>query len=384
MVTKKKLITAIVVTFTVTAVLVGVFTFSVVNALHSKDDKALTNSIDSVSQLIEAMFYKSVDADELTTAAINGMVDYLNDPYAAYFDDEQWIAYQKDQQGEYTGIGVQVAYDEERNGILVTRVFSDSPAEEAGVIDGDFIFSADGITFENTDYDGIVQKIRGKPGTNVTIELLRGDETLSFDITRQVVFAEQAYYKMLDNNVGYLELYTFTGNALNMFRDAEDYFKENNAESLIIDLRNNPGGDLGQVTKMLDALLPQGKLIIIKDRNGTESSISSDAAMWDIPLVVLVNQYSASASELFSIAIQDYERGPVIGEVTFGKGVVQTILPLDDGKTGIKLTTSEYFSPNGRSIDQTGVTPDFQIVDEDITDDEDPVIDKAIELLAAG
>ena len=382
MVTKRKLITAIAVTFVVTAVVVGIFTFSIVNVLQSQENNGVDNDVEAVSQVIQEMFYQPVDDEQLTKAAINGMVEYLDDPYTEYFDEEQWTAYLKDQQGEYTGIGVQVTYDEECAGILVTRVFSDSPAEEVGLKEGDFIISADGVTFENDDYDGIVQKIRGEPGTSVTVGLLRGDDELTFDIVRQIVIAEQAYYKMLDNNVGYFELYTFTGNALVMFRDAETYFKDNNAEALIIDLRNNLGGDLIQVTQMLDDLLPKGDLIITKNREGVESTIASDESMWDIPLVVLVNEYSASASELFSIAIQDYDRGPVIGDVTFGKGVVQTILPLGDGTTAFKLTTSEYFSPKGRSINKTGVTPDFEIVDEDITDDEDPVIDKALELLS--
>jgi carboxyl-terminal processing protease len=382
MVSKKKMFVAIVATFVITAVIVGIFTFSITNAFGSKlnnDDKL--NEIGAVNELISTDFYKKVDSDKLITAAIDGMVASLEDPYSTYYDEEEWIEFIKDQQGEYTGIGVQVTFEEEIGGVKVNRVFENSPAFEAGILVGDIIVGADGNSFEGVGYEDIVKAIRGEPETKVLVDVLRKEEAKSFTIIRKVVFAEQAFYSMVDKDIGYLEMYSFTGNALKKFKESIDYFTENNAKGIIIDLRNNPGGDLFQVTEMLDILLPEGKLIITKDRQGIESVMESDKVSWDTPIAVLVNENSASASELFSIAIQDYERGPIVGETTFGKGVVQTILPLDDGDTGVKFTTSEYFSPLGRSIHDIGVYPDYYIVDENLEDEIDPQMDKAIELL---
>jgi len=380
MVTKKKLITAVVIAVIVTAIVVGAFSFSFINVLNNSKDESIER-IETVSELVQTMFYQPVDEDELTEAAIDGMIASLDDPYTDYYNPEEWAEYQLDMLGEYTGIGVQVTYDEENNAISVTHVFKNSPAEKAGVKDGDFIFGADGETFEEYEYQDIVDAIRGEPGTTVVIDLMRGEEQIQLEIVREHVVAEQAFYEMLDDEIGYFELYSFTGNAWEMFKEARIFFEENEAQSIIIDLRNNLGGDLGQVTNMLDVLLPEGKLILTRDREGKEASLSSDKNMWDIPLVVLVNEYSASASELFSIAIQDYDRGPVIGEVTYGKGVVQSVLPLENGKTGIKITTSEYFSPDGRSINKTGVTPDYEIEDTALTGDSDAIMEKALELL---
>jgi len=382
MVTRKKMIVAVIATFIITAVVVGIFSFTAANAFSEKrDNNDGIEEIEAVNALINETFYKDVDSETLITSAIDGMMESLEDPYSTYYDKQEWVNFLKDQQGEYTGIGVQVTFDEEVGGVNVTRVFEESPAYAAGILEGDIIIGADGESFKDFEYMDIVNAIRGEPDTVVAVEVLRGEETLDFDIVRKVVFADQAYYVMLEDDIGYLELYSFTGNALELFKDAKDYFVSYEAKGIIIDLRNNPGGDLYKVTEMLDILLPEGKLIITRDRQGNESTLESGKSAWDIPLVVLVNEFSASASELFSIAIQDYERGPIVGETTFGKGVVQSITPLDNGDTGVKITTSEYFSPLGRSINESGVYPDYYIADEDMLDDDDPQMDKAIELL---
>ncbi len=373
---------AIVITFIVTAVVVGIFTFALTIALTSADqEETLTDEMNSVKALINQTYYKEVDDDVLMDGAIHGMVDALDDPYSVYYDQAEWTEFKKDQAGEYSGIGVQVSFDEEIGGVVVNRIFEGSPAASSDIKIGDILIGADGESFKDYDYQEIINAIRGEEGTTVVVEVKRGDETFDVSIVRQTVVADQTYYTMREDGLGYLELYSFTGNALEGFNEAKDYFIANNAKGVIIDLRYNPGGDLGIVTNILDELLPEGKLIITRDRDGNESSISSDSSMWDIPIVVLVNDGSASASELFSIAIQDYDRGSIIGITTYGKGVVQSILPLGDGNTGVKLTTSEYFSPLGRSINGTGVTPDYFVEDPDLTDDLDPQMDKAVELL---
>ncbi|MEX1308158.1 MAG: S41 family peptidase [Eubacteriales bacterium] len=373
---------AIFLTFIITTVVVGIFTYTVTVALvNSNKDENLIEEMDSVKGLIDSLYYQEVDDDVLIDGAIHGMVNALDDPYSMYFDKEEWAEFQKEQSGEYSGIGVQVSFDEDIGGVTVNRIFEGTPAEAAGIQIGDVLVGADGESFEGYEYQDIIDAIRGKEGTTVDVDVHRGEETFTVAIVRQSVVADQVYYYMRDDGLGYLELYSFSGNSLEGFNEAKEYFISKGAEGIIIDLRFNPGGDLYIVTQMLDQLLPKGDLIITRDRLGRESSIGSDANMWDIPMVVLVNESSASASELFSIAIQDYERGPIIGTITFGKGVVQSILPLGDGDTAVKLTTSEYFSPLGRSINGIGVTPDYAVEDEDLTDDLDPQMDKAVEVL---
>ena len=374
---------AILITFIITAVVVGVFTYTVTTALSStkSQEDTMTGKLSDVQELIHQLYYKEVDDDTLLDGAVHGMVQSLEDPYSEYYNEEEWVEFQKQQSGEYSGIGVQVTFDEEIGGVTVNRIFKGTPAEAGGIQIGDVLVGADGESFKEYGYQEIIDAIRGPEGTTVKVDVLRGDETFTLEIVRQAVVADQTYYTMRDDGFGYLELYSFTGNALEGFNEAKDYFVMNEAKGIIIDLRYNPGGDLGIVIDILDTLLPKGDLIITRDRLGRESSITSDSDMWDIPIAVLVNEGSASASELFSIAIQDYERGPIIGITTFGKGVVQSILPLGDGTTGIKVTTSEYFSPLGRSINGTGVTPDYTVEDADLTDDLDPQMDKAVELL---
>ncbi len=380
---KQRVGLAIFLTFIITAVVVGVFTYTLTLALTRIGGKteSLSDEMDSVKELIDEIYYHDVDDDVLMDGAIHGMVEALDDPYSTYYDEEEWVELKKEQAGEYSGIGVQVTFDEEIGGVVVNRVFEGTPAEASGIEIGDILIGADGESFEGYDYQAIIDAIRGQQGTTVDVEVLRGEEKFVLSIVRQTVVAAQTYYTMRDDGLGYLELYSFTGNALEGFNEAKEYFIANNAKGVIIDLRYNPGGDLYIVTQMLDMLLPEGDLIITRDRMEHEESITSDRNMWDIPIVVLVNEGSASASELFSIAIQDYNRGPIIGTTTFGKGVVQTILPLGDGNTGVKLTTSEYFSPLGRSINGTGVTPDYYVEDPDLTDDLDPQMDKAVDLL---
>jgi carboxyl-terminal processing protease len=382
MISKKKAVLIVIATIILTiVVIIGIVIGTGAFRLFLKSDTDVFEDFSQVSKIIDIYFYKDIDSDALTTAAINGMVETLEDPYAKYYDKQAWIEFQNEQKGEYTGIGVQVNFDEEKAGVLITRVFPDSPAQLSGVLVGDLIIGYDDKSFEGFTYEDIVNVIRGKAGTNVKVEILRDDKHIFLDIVRQVVISDQAEYEIRDNNIGVLKLYSFSGNSLDLFKQAKEHFEDNNCESMIIDLRNNPGGDLNIVTSMLDILLEEGKLIITRDRAGNEDSISSDSKYWDIPLIVLTNEYSASASELFSIAIQDYERGEIVGETTYGKGVVQSIMPLGIGETGIKLTTSEYFSPLGRSINGKGVYPDHYIVDEDLFDEVDPQMDLALELL---
>jgi len=379
---KSKLGLAIAITFVTTAIFVGVIAYGLAYINFNKQaDEGMGDELLTVKEVIQALYYKEVDDDTLMTGAMHGMVESLEDPYSEYYDKAEFAEFQMDQRGEYTGIGVQVTFNEELGGVVVNRIFKNTPAEAGGIQIGDVLIGADGESFMGVEYQDIIDAIRGEVGTTVEVEVLRDEETFTVPIVRQAVVADQSYFEMLDNGLGYLELYSFTGNAFEGFNQAKDFFIENNAKGIIIDLRYNPGGDLQIVTHMLDTLLPEGDLIITRNRAGKEARLTSDAEMWDIPIVVLVNDGSASASELFSIAIQDYQRGPIVGITTYGKGVVQTILPIKDGDTGIKITTSEYFSPLGRSINGTGVTPDYFVEDPDLTDDLDPQMDKAIALL---
>ena len=242
---KRRVGLAILLTFIITAVVVGVFTYTLtVSFIGTGGDETLTSEMNSVKELIDSLYYKDVDDDVLMDGAIHGMVEALDDPYSMYFDQDEWTEFMKDQAGEYSGIGVQVSFDEDIGGVIVNRIFEGTPAEAAGIQIGDVLVGADGESFADYEYQAIIDAIRGKEGTSVDVDVLRGEETFTVTIIRQAVVADQTYYTMLENGMGYLELYSFTGNALEGFYEAKDYFIENNATGIIIDLRYNPGRGL--------------------------------------------------------------------------------------------------------------------------------------------
>lgn len=324
--------------------------------------------LETVRQTLLADYYQELDNDELMTGAIRGMMDAVGDRYTFYYTPEEMAAATEEAEGVYNGIGVMVSSDEYGR-LKVVRVFKNSPALEAGLQTGDLIIAVDGqeVGAENDlDMSAATKLIKsGAEGTEVMLTVLRGEEIMEIPVKRAQVSMNRVEAYILDGNIGYLELYDFQGDAVEGFTQALEWFEENGVEGVIVDVRDNPGGYLDVVVDLCDMLLPEGLIVYTEDRSGYREEFKSDAEYNDIPLVVLVNGNSASASEIFAASIQDYGRGIVVGETTYGKGIVQSVITFREDGAGMQLTTSAYYTPNGRSIHEVGVTPDVEVIPEE-------------------
>ena len=329
------------------------------------------------------------DKNILIDSMYRGMLAGVGDPYTYYFSKDALEVFLERTEGIYAGIGILVSNDPDDNKTTVINVFAGSPAEEAGMIPGDKIITVDGHDVTDRLLDEITALVRGVPGTIVRVQVLRGDDTINMMITRQQINVPTVAHNMLENNIGYLRIESFDRVTMGQFSEAYIDLRNQGMQGLIIDLRNNPGGLLDTVVYIGNLLLPQGPILYSENSQGERWSYDSERDnRIDKPLVVLVNGGSASASEVLTGAIRDHGVGTVVGQQTFGKGVVQSLLPLSDG-SAIKVTTARYYTPNGTSIHGEGITPDYIVeVDRDtairatrLTLEEDIQLQKAIEVM---
>ena len=319
--------------------------------------------LDEVYRLVMNEYYVDVDPDKLMQGAIDGMLASLDDPYTFYYTPEILEQNTARQTGEYKGIGVQVAIFDDSY-LYVTRVFENGPAWDAGLQIGDILLAADGLELRAANSDELsdaVANIQGEEGTFVNMTVKRGDSEFEIPLERRAVIQNRVEYQMLDNDVLLISLYEFYGSAADEFETALNYAVDNGAKAVIVDVRANPGGQLDICLRICDMLLPEGVIVYTQDRWEDRQYYYSDAEYYDLPLAVLVNGASASASELFSAAIQDYSRGTIVGTTTYGKGIVQSCHTFLSGDAGMQLTTSAYYAPSGRSIHKVGVEPDIVV-----------------------
>lgn len=355
-------------------------------ALHWEEVQFLWKLHESYT-LVEDCYLEETSADALGDAAIDGMVQSLEDPYAAYFDEESYQDRLEQQQGNMVGIGVAVYRSEDNGRLLISEVYEDSPAEEAGLQSGDWVIAADGTSFDALTADESLALVSGESGTNVTLTILRGEETFEKTLTRADVVVPSVRLEMI-GDTAYLRITTFNERTAEEFSASLQEAQENGAEALIFDLRSNTGGLLNAAFDMLDELLPEGTLAtkVTKDQTETVMAVS-DAACVDLPMVVLTDAYTASASELFAAALRDYDKALLVGSKTYGKGVMQTTYTLSDD-TGIKFTTAYFNPPSGENFNGKGLTPDISVewtpTAETLGDPEkDLVLQRALEELAA-
>lgn len=317
---------------------------------------------EEILAIVQREYYREVDAEALETAAIDGMLAALGDPYTFYYTDEAYAAMNEETTGQYVGVGMLVG--ETADGTLrVLRVFRDSPAEKAGIEAGDALLAIDGARVGGDAPMGLSEAsalLKGEGETPVEVEVERGGEVLSFTLERGEVSINYVEYSILEGNVGYLSIYQFTGDDLEGVKEAISAFQQAGVSALVVDVRSNPGGLLTDVVDICDMLLPEGLIVYTEDRSGAREEFYADGEYWDVPMAVLVNGDSASASEIFAAAVQDTGRGIVVGEVTYGKGVVQTLHAFPEGD-GMQLTTATYYTPSGASIHGQGVTPDIEV-----------------------
>lgn len=344
------------------------------------DDK-----LDQISSLIDSyyLYDDEIDRDGLIDGIYSGYAAALGDPYTEYYDEEETKALYESTSGEFTGIGATMSKSMDSDEITVSNVYEDSPADKAGMKEGDILVRVDGREVSGQELETVVSWIKGEKGTDVTIIVIRDGEEAELTATRDVIEVQTVDHEMKDGRIGYISVSEFDSVTCGQFEDAMDDLESRGMQGLVIDLRGNPGGSLTTVTDMLKLLLPEGTIVSTKDKYGNTEKISCDGKHeFTKPLAVLVNQYSASASEIFSGAIQDYGTGTIVGMTTYGKGVVQQLMDLRDG-TCLKVTVAEYYTPSGRSINGTGVEPDVEVEFEYDADDPnaDSQLDKALEVV---
>lgn len=341
-----------------------------------------------IEELINAYYLDEIDGQKVEDTMYTGMVAGLEDPYSVYYSKEELESMEESISGAYSGIGATLTQDPDTGELSVVSCFDGTPAQEAGLQPGDVITGWNGKSVEGIELSELVSKIKTDPEEQLTLEIERDGETLEVELTRREVQIPTVEYEMLDNQIGYIRLVEFDEVTADQFKEALEDLENQNMEKLIIDVRNNPGGVLQVVCDMLDQLLPEGLIVYTEDKNGNRKEYTSDEEhQFTKPLAVLANENSASASEIFAGAIQDYGIGTIVGTTTFGKGIVQRTFYLSDG-TGVKLTVAKYYTPKGHDIHKKGITPDVEIeLDEElknqssISHEEDNQLQKAIEVL---
>ncbi len=311
-------------------------------------DSSVQTKVGELADLMTKYYYESIDKEALVEGMYAGMAAGLGDPYSSYFSAEEYASFNESTTGVYCGIGTVLTQDAKTKVVTILHVYPGTPAEEVGIKDGDIIAKVGDIAGDSMELSELTNYIKGKEGTNVHIEVIRQGESdyLGFDVPRRKIEVPTVEYQMLEGNVGLIQITEFSTTTPEQFDAAIKDLQQQGMKSMIVDLRDNPGGVLQSVCDMLDKLLPEGLLVYTEDKYGNRSDYKSDDSCMDIPLAVLINGNSASASEIFAGAIKDYKYGTLIGATTFGKGIVQTIIPLNDG-SAIKLTMAKYFTPKG-------------------------------------
>lgn len=331
-------------------------------------DKELISEMDSLKGLLDKNFLFDYKDEDLYNGALKGMFANLGDPYTSYYPKEEFSKLMENLDGRYKGIGVTVSPSKEGL-IKVVQVFENSPAKEAGMKAGDFIKSVEGNVFDATQLDKAVALIRGEPGTKVKIEVLRVSddkpegELIPMLVERRDVTVDTVYTKTLNisgKKIGYLRLSAFDDITWDDFKEKYSKLKNSDIEGMVLDLRNNPGGALDVCLDIADTFLDEGVIVTTEDKNGNVITEKSDSNKDDIPMTVLINENSASASEILAGAFKDRGRAKIVGTKSFGKGIVQKLFPLENG-AGAKITISEYKTPNGNKINKIGVKPDIEV-----------------------
>lgn len=379
------LVMVAVISSTLTLLLVGHFSdSSAVHWVSGEEYKIIQRyeRLDEVRKLLMNDYYQELDEQTLLLGAIRGMTQSIQDPYTFYYTPEELANSNANAEGNYHGIGILVQRNED-GFIKVLRVYDDSPAKEAGLRVGDIIVAVDGYTIDDVDeksYNEAISRIKGEDGTQVELSVRRGYQEWNVLVMRAYVNISYASYQMLENDIGYVAITQFTGDASERFTEAMEFFKNQGAKGMVVDLRNNPGGLLTEVLEIADAILPEGVIVYTQDREGHREDYYSDEDYYDIPMTVLVNESSASASEVLAGAVKAFDRGLVIGVNTYGKGIVQTVSVFPEDNAGIQLTTSSYYSGDGTSIHGIGVEPDVKIAldGESYTESPDPVSDNQL------
>lgn len=355
----------------------------------SSGDKGISSTLASFRKIIDQKFLGEIDEQKILNETIKGYIKGLDDPYTEYMTKEEMEEFSQDVMGNFTGIGIYLTKDIEKNAVIVISPIKDTPAHKAGILPGDIITKIDGVSYTGEQLTEASNKIKGEIGTSVKLEILRDGKTMEFEVTREHIKINHVESKVLENNIGYIEFNSFDEGCSEEFKQKLEELKEKNITSLIIDIRNNGGGLVTEALDIADFIVEKdATLLITTDKKQKEEVTKAKIdPIINIPVVLLTNSSSASASEILAGALKDNNKATIVGEKTYGKGVIQELLTLTDG-SGLKITTNEYFTPNRNKINKVGITPDVEVkLDEKlqgqlvIEEKDDTQLQKAIEIL---
>lgn len=333
------------------------------NSAQVQEQRKIEAKAKTIKTYIDAYFLDSIDDTAMEDSIYKGIVAGLGDEYAAYYTADEYKEIKNKTSGTYYGIGAYVSQDADTDAITIVKPMKDSYAEKAGLLAGDVLYEVEGEKVAGKDLSEVLALIKGEEGSKVKIKVARSGEKdyLEFSVTRGKIEEETVLYEMLDDGIGYVQITGFEEVTPKQFSAALEQLQKDGMTKLLLDLRDNGGGLLQSAVDMLDTLLPKGLLVYTEDsKDEGEKYYAQDDDQVNLPMAVLVNGNSASASEVFSGALQDKKKAVLVGTKTFGKGIVQTIFDMGDG-SALKMTTSKYFTPNGRNIHGTGLDPDIQV-----------------------
>lgn len=348
---------------------------------RNSEEQQIDAKMEELNRYIEQYYLFDYEEEDVENGIYKGLMAGLGDIYTGYYTPEEYASFMESSNGSYSGIGAVLQQDYTTGIIEVVRAFSGSPAEEAGMQTGDFLYKVEGEEVTGKDLSLVVTDLKGEEGTEVNISIMRDGEAIDMTLVRRSIEVPTVEYELLDDQIGYIAITEFDDVTDDQFLAAMDDLESRGMKKLIIDLRNNGGGLVDVTCTILDRLLPEGLIVYTEDKNGERQEEYSDAEHYFAgDMAVLVNGNSASASEIFAGAIKDYGVGTLIGTQTFGKGIVQSLFPLSDG-SAIKITVSRYYTPAGNNIHEVGITPDI-ILEYDEDAEEDNQLQKAIEVLS--
>ena len=383
---------AVFLTFMVTSI--SLYTYFLNNPISitsksSSSSKDIAGTLQKYKEIIDKYYLGEVDEEKLKEGAIKGYIEGLGDPYTEYISADEMEDYLSDTMGNFVGIGIYMVKNTEKGKIQVLAPIKGSPAEKAGIQAGDLILTVDGVDYSADEMTIASNKIKGEEGTTVTIEVLRGTETKKYELKREKVKVNQVEGKVLSNNIGYINFTSFDETTADDFKAKFEEINKQGIKSLIIDLRNNGGGIVDQALQIADYVADKDSILLYEvDKNNKETvkKAKTDPII-NMPIIILTNENTASASEILAGALKDLGKAKTVGTTTYGKGVIQQILKLSDG-SGLKVTIEEYQTPNRNKIHKIGIAPDEEVKLPDsvtnvlnVTESEDTQLQKAIEML---
>ena len=340
--------------------------------------------LDLLKTILDVIYYEDVDETDMLEGMYRGLINSTGDKYTVYYSEEDMKMNNASWEGKFFGIGAVLTIDPASTYTVIDSVELGSPAEKAGIKAGDYIKEVDGKDVAGMTLTDVVQLVRGEEGTDVKLTIVRAGRAMEITVTRGEITMDTMYYEKKEDGIAYIQIAKFSDVTVNQFAEIMDEAKKDGAKGVIFDLRGNPGGGLDVVVDILDQFMPKGLMVYTEDKSGNRKDYySKGASEWKIPMVVLVDGSSASASEIMTAAMKDYGVATIVGKKTYGKGVYQSIYPIPDG-SAVKVTSGRFYSPNGVCFHQLGIEPDVDVeldVDAYLEDETDTQLNKAIEVL---